>query len=193
MIGFNINGAQRFNDISSEPGSENTAEMGRKHRFDVVMLLAPDRIDNQIINFNAKSVTLPKVDYDEIVVHNGQSEIYMPGKHKLKPVEIVFYDVLKRSGNTYKSVVVNNIMGRLPTGVIIDDKVFIADRYKYRSNYQFTTYINKVDGAGRTIQKFELYECYISNVDPGDLSYADNEIVEISMTLKYNKMVTTGV
>jgi hypothetical protein len=171
MPGFNING--------KGTGPSNTMEVGRKHRFSVSMSFAETDM-----NLNVKSITLPSIEYDEMIAHNGADYISLPGKHKYKPIDVVFYEVLSASND---SVVNRLIFEKLPN--VFGGK--IGSKFKDNGNtgYGFITIIEREDGAGLPYLKYTLFDCSIASYDPGDLSYADNELSEVKMSVRYNRFI----
>lgn len=187
-IGFYItNPAVSADTPSGSAGLSNTLEMGRKHRFSVDLFFGDSIDENNTISFNVKSTTTPKVEYDEITVHNGQGEIFMPGKQHYPQIDVVFYDVMKQSGQTYDGMIISRILKALPTGFKNETTYGVLSKHKPIKQYRFNMSVNKLDGKGQRYQQFFLKECYITNLDPGDLSYVDNEIVEVTMKIRYNK------
>jgi len=176
MPGFNING--------SGTGPSNMMEVGRKHRFSVSMSFA-----DTDMNLNVKSITLPSIEYDEMVAHNGADYISLSGKHKYKPIDVVFYEVLSASND---SLVNRLIFEKLPNvyrgfADVLGGK--IGSKFKDNDNtgYCFITIIEREDGAGLPYLKYTLFDCSIASYDPGDLSYADNELSEVKMSIRYNR------
>jgi len=169
MPGFNING--------KGTGPSNTIEVGRKHRFKVAISFADEEMD-----LNVKSITLPSIEYDEMIAHNGADYISLAGKHKYKPIDIVFYEALTSSND---SMVNRLIFKKLPNVVGTE----IGSKFKKNDfgGYGFTTTIIRVDGDGLGYLTYKLFDCSIASYDPGDLSYADNELSEVKMSVRYNR------
>lgn len=169
MPGFNINGAGT--------GPSNVIEVGRKHRFRVTISFA-----DKDMELNIKSVTLPSIEYDEMVAHNGADYITLAGKYKYKPIDIVFYEALT-GGND--SVVNRLIFGKLPN--VADGQIISKYKKNDFGGYGFTTTIIREDGVGLGYLTYQLFDCSIASYDPGELSYADNELSEVKMSVKYNR------
>jgi hypothetical protein len=169
MPGFNVNGRGT--------GPSNTLEVGRKHRFRVFISFADEEMQ-----LNVKSITLPSVEYDEMVAHNGADYITLGGKHKYKPIDIVFYEALTASND---SMVNRLIFNKLPN--VVNNE--LASKFKKNDfgGYGFTTIITREDGEGLGYLNYILYECQIATYDPGELSYADNELSEVKVSVKYNR------
>lgn len=197
-VGFNINGQSNNADQAQDLyGRSNTNESGRKYRYTVDILLPSklgnDIADNDAISFNVKSVTVPKAEYDEIVVHNAASEIFLPGKHHYSAVDISFYDVMKKTGDNYNGIILSKIWSSFPTVRSIQNQVYITNVQREFTDYRFDMAIHKLDGRGKRYQSYKLVQCYVSKFDAGDLAYTDNEIIEISMTIRYNKFYIEDV
>lgn len=193
-VGFIINGISGDANIDQNLyGRSNTLEMGRKYRFTAEMLLPGaldnknDTADNDAITFNIKSVTVPKAEYDEIVVHSGASEIFLPGKHHISAIDISFYDVMKKTGDNYNGIILSRIWSSLPTAQKLQNRTYLTNVQRSFTDHRFDMAIYKLDGSGRRCQSFNLVQCYVSKFDSGDLAYTDNELIEISMTIRYNK------
>ena len=57
------------------------------------------------------------------------------------------------------------------------------------SFYMKNADLTMLDGNGTVIWRYLLYDCWPSNVDPCELSFSDNEIGDISVTLQYSKAI----
>lgn len=169
MPGFKIDGKGN--------GPSNTMEVGRKHRFRVSISFADTDMD-----LNVKSITLPSIEYDEMIAHNGADYVHRAGKYKYKPIDIVFYEALTATND---SMVNRLIFKKLPNALGEELGSF------YKSNdfggYGFTTTIIREDGKGNGYLTYQLFDCSIASYDPGDLSYADNELSEVKMSVRYNR------
>ena len=170
MPGFNISGA-------GGTGPSNMMEVGRKHRFRVSISFA-----DKDMELNVKSVTLPSVEYDEMTAHNGADYIARAGKLKYKPIDIVFYEVLTASND---SIVNKAIFKKLPN--VAGEEIVSKFKKSDFGGYGFTTTIIREDGKGNGYLTYQLFDCSIASYDPGDLSYADNELSEVKMSVRYNR------
>lgn len=46
--------------------------------------------------------------------------------------------------------------------------------------------INQVDAEGKTLEKWTLHDAFVKSVSFGDLAYADDELVEITLGISYD-------
>ena len=47
-------------------------------------------------------------------------------------------------------------------------------------------YISQIDGDGNEIEKWTLWNAFISDIKYGDLAYGNDDLVELSVTLRYD-------
>jgi hypothetical protein len=47
-------------------------------------------------------------------------------------------------------------------------------------------YISQIDGDGNEIEKWTLWNAFISDIKYGDLSYGTDDLVEMTVTLRYD-------
>ena len=185
MPGFKI-----ASDIvtTERDGYGNAIETARKHRWKV-SIAVPDvqdeafkflREKEPIISFYAKSCNIPNVTFDELVVHNGQDKIVLPGKWNYKPIDIVFYDILldtdKLPGG-FKSL--THFLLKLTPN---------SQRFnKINTTFRFNAKLETLNGKGDVTNTYDLHECYVEKFEPSDLDYSDTNISELTLTLKYNR------
>lgn len=172
MPGFNI---PRPGRSSNNNYQSNTQEAGRKHRYSVSITGL-----DAMVTFNVKTITQPSVEFDEILVHNGQDQIPLPGKHKYKPIEITFYEALSGGDGGFKSSVTEQLAKLCPN-------IEAISYLKMPSEYMFNMQIYRLDGMGNTYLTYTLYGCHLASLDPGDLSYTDNEISTVTAIIKYSR------
>ena len=66
------------------------------------------------------------------------------------------------------------------------------------SSYKFSTKIETLDGnngsenAPKPFDTWDLQGCFISNIQYGDLNYADSNMVQVTVTLRYDHALHTG-
>ena len=64
-------------------------------------------------------------------------------------------------------------------------------------DYKFQTVMEVLDGgngqdAVSVLERFELYGCFLQNVDYGDLNYAINEPATVALTIVYDNAIQFG-
>jgi hypothetical protein len=167
-------------------GPASDTETARKHRY-MLEVLAPLNFDSFLL-FLLKC-TRPGVEIDEIAIHNGQDEIFRPGKQHWKAVDFTFYEMLKDNGTGPAAQM--DLIDRAAQ-LIYDwwSRLMInvgSSLHMPPENYLRDASLDMLDGNGSAVWSYALYDCWPSKISPCDLSYADTAIAEISVTLRYSK------
>jgi hypothetical protein len=120
----------------------------------------------------------PTLTHDPITLEAYNSRIYLAGKHTWGDVAIILRDDVDSA--VMKEI--NQQMNR---------QVDHANQSSSRSGsgYKFTVKVETLDGASPTpgiLDTYELSGCYIQGVTYGDLNYATNEQITMTVTLKYD-------
>jgi hypothetical protein len=120
----------------------------------------------------------PTLTHDAITLDAYNSRIYLAGKHTWGDVAIILRDDVDSA--VMKEI--NQQMNR---------QVDHANQSSSRSGsgYKFTVKVETLDGASPTpgiLDTYELSGCYIQGVTYGDLNYATNEQITMTVTLKYD-------
>ena len=107
----------------------------------------------------------------------------MAGKHTLEPVTLTLRD--DATGEVQKLV-----------GQQIQKQYDFMEQASARSgiDYKFTTRIEVLDGGNgslvpETLETFELYGCFLQNVDYGDANYGTNEHMTVALSIPYDNLV----
>lgn len=213
MPGFNIpfnNQCHLLDDDISYPNDDittpaHTEETARNHRY-LFESLEPLSIDPGVGSTNlllfAYKATRPVPEIDEITIHNGQDEIYRPGKNRWKPIEITFYERLTGTESRFASSqdlndqaarLIYRWWGGTPDGlvggVVHLDVSSVGAPGGGALDYQKPCQLQMLDGLGNAVWTYYMADCWPVRVTPSDLSYADTEIASITVTLRYNKAI----
>lgn len=161
----------------------NTVETARKHRY-ALEVLEPFRgpEDDGILLYLEKC-TRPTPEFETVTIHNGQDEIYRPGKVKWNPIEFTFYEKTTGDDNDLTNQAAELIYKWWAeiTAVISESRHTLPVAYYKNAE------LAMLDGEGRSIWTYFLYDCWIQKVTPSDLAYADSDLSNISVIMRYNK------
>ena len=134
---------------------------------------------------NVISASRPNLTHEEVIVDSYNSKMYLAGKHTWEPVTIVLRDDM--DSNVIK------ILGEQLNKQVdhTDQSSAIAG-----SAYKFNVKIETLDGAnGATkpsvFDTWDLQGAFISNIQYGDLNYADSNMVQVTLTVRYDHAVHT--
>ena len=184
--------------VDDRLGPSNTDEYARNHRF-IIEIAAPlhdNNANNRSILLNAEKCTRPSVEFDEIKIHNGQDEIYRPGKHRWSPIEFTFYERIGASQRD-NGLVANPLGQPNLAAQAIYNWWAGASNYSLLDfenssqylpeTYQYDVHMSMIDGLGRPVWKYILRECWPLKVNATDVNYSDTELSRITVVLRYNR------
>lgn len=139
-------------------------------------------LTKQVIDF-----TRPSVSFEEITIDIYNSKLYLAGKHSWEMVTVNLRD--DASGNVTKLV-----------GQQLQKQLDFMEQASAASgiDYKFVTKVEMLDGGNGVTQPvvletWELYGCYLQNVNYNDLNYASSEVVTISMSIRFDNAVQSPV
>lgn len=201
MPGFNIPIPNRCNDfdVYNQPSyidgltPSNNVETSRSNRF--ILSLFTHGIDNDTfgqlgkenILIHLQKCSRPSPEIDEIIIHNGQDEIYRPGKNRWKPIEFTFYEVLKDLDD---SLLYNDNMTASRLFKLWSNNTINLNQSKIRGpRYVSNANLSLLNGAGYPVWQYKLYRCWPSKIDSSQLDYSSKDINTISVTMKYDKAI----
>jgi hypothetical protein len=156
-----------------------------KYRFRVVFenfgVSTPrTELTKQVIDF-----TRPSVTFDEIPIEIYNSRLYLAGKHTWEPVTVNLRD--DASGQVARLV-----------GEQLQRQLDFVEQASAASgiDYKFVTRCEILDGgngaaAPVVLETWELYGCYVTNVNYNDLNYGSSEAVTMTMSIRFDNAVQT--
>lgn len=130
-------------------------------------------------------VTRPTVAFDPITVDVYNSRVYLAGKHTWSPITLNVRDEV--------TGVVQKLVGeQLQKQFDFFEQASAASGI----NYKFLTRIEILDGGNgqftpAVLETWELYGCYLENVNYNNLAYQENAPVNITMSIKYDNAIQT--
>jgi hypothetical protein len=174
MPGFNIAAAGGGGEDGG--GVSHTVEIARKHRFKLDIL---EPLSSGSTLLFLEKCTRPSPEFEEVTIHNGQDEIYRPGKNKWMPIEFTFYE--KLNGNVNQPVELINKWYADLTAILKES------RHTEAQNYYKNAELQMLDGEGDPIWTYFIYDCWPQKVSPSDLAYSDSDLATVSVILRFNK------
>lgn len=130
-------------------------------------------------------ITRPTVGFDEMEVPVYNSKVYLLGKHTWEAVTVNLRDD------------VNGSVSRL-VGEQLQKQFDFMEQASASSgiDYKFITRFEVLDGGNGAstpgvLETWELYGCFLTNANYGDLNYASSEPATVSMTIRFDNAVQT--
>lgn len=137
-------------------------------------------LTKQIVSFSRPTVT-----FEDIAVHVYNSKINLAGKPSWSEVSVVLRD--DAAGNVTKLI-----------GEQIQKQFDFMEQSSAASgiDYKFITRLEMLDGGNganepNVLETWEMYGCYIKVAAYGDMNYAENTPVQITLTMLYDNAVQT--
>ena len=132
-------------------------------------------------------ITRPTVSFEEIEIPVYNSRVYLAGKYAWEQVTINFRDD------------VNGSVSRL-IGEQIQKQFDFFEQASAASgiDYKFITRFEILDGGNaastpNVLETWEMYGCFLVNVNYNDLNYATNEPVTITAAIRFDNAVQTPI
>ena len=137
-------------------------------------------LTKQVIDF-----TRPSVTFDEMPIEIYNSRLYLAGKHTWEMVTVNLRD--DASGQVARLV-----------GEQLQKQMDFVEMASAASgiDYKFITKCEILDGGNgvsepRVLETWELYGCYLNNVNYNDLNYGTSEPVTIQMQIRFDNALQT--
>jgi len=131
------------------------------------------------------NITRPAVTFEESMIEVYNSKVYLAGKHTWDPITVNLRDD------------VNGAVTKL-CGEQIQKQFDFMEQSSASSgiDYKFITRFELLDGgnganAPSVLETWELYGCFVQNINYNDLDYASQEPVQITMSIRFDNAVQT--
>jgi len=132
-------------------------------------------------------ISRPQVQFQEITVPVYNSTLYLAGKHQWQPMTVNVRD--DASGTVSKAV-----------GQQLQKQLDFVEQASAATgqDYKFQTNIEILDGGNGTqapvvLETWELYGCFLQTANYNTLNYGTNEVVTISLTLRYDNAIQSPI
>jgi len=132
-------------------------------------------------------ITRPSVSFEEIEIPIYNSRVFLAGKYAWEQVTINFRDD------------VNGSVSRL-IGEQIQKQFDFFEQASAAAgiDYKFITRFEILDGGNaastpNVLETWELYGCFLTNVNYNDLNYATNEPVTITAAIRFDNALQTPI
>ncbi len=131
------------------------------------------------------NITRPSVTFDENVIDIYNSKVYLVGKHTWDAITVNLRDD------------VNGAISRL-CGEQIQKQFDFMEQSSAASgiDYKFITRFEILDGGNgantpNVLETWELYGCFVQNINYNELDYATQDPANITMTVRFDNAVQT--
>ena len=137
-------------------------------------------LTKQIVSFARPSVT-----FDPVLIPVYNSTVYIAGKPIWEAVQVVLRD--DAGGNVSRLI-----------GEQLQKQYDFMEQASASSgiDYKFVTRLEMLDGGNGTsdpivLETWELYGCFLTNVNYNDADYSSNDAMTITMSVRYDNAIQT--
>ena len=138
---------------------------------------------DKLETYAIKTVKKPSFAISEIPHQYAAHTFYYPGRITWNPVEVTFVDPVIPD----QSAVITNMLVKagynLPTNDVTALRSFSKDNFITAVG---DPQITQVDANGDAIEQWNLSNAFFTNVDYGQLDYSSEELVIMSITIRYD-------
>lgn len=156
-----------------------------KYRFRVIFENFGVTAERTELTKQVMDATRPSVNFGDIVLDVYNSKIKLAGKPEWQDVTVNLRD---DALGTISRLVGEQLQKQFD--------FFEQSSAQAGIVYKFTTKIEMLDGGNGAdtpvvLETWELYGCYLSSVNYGDVNYSTNDPATIALTLKYDNALQT--
>lgn len=173
MPGFAINSPSGDNNANP------SVEPRRRHRWTMNI----EAVGNDAWIY-LRTARRPNFKFDPVEMHHNQEVAYFAGKQSWDPIEVSWYDAEDPDVSASILDWVGTVNPSAAGG--FDGEQTVNPPGDYKGS---TVILNMLDGAGTTTETWELLNCWPLEVNWGDLDYTNSEILEISLTMRFDRAV----
>jgi len=130
-------------------------------------------------------ITRPNVTFENMEIPVYNSKVYLAGKHTWNPITVNLREDV--NGNVQRLV-----------GEQLQRQFDFMNQSSAASgiDYKFVTRIEILDGGNgafvpNVLETWEVYGCYLTEVNYNSLNYATSEPVTVTMTVQYDNAIQT--
>jgi hypothetical protein len=163
---------------------ESTAEPLRQHRWFITF--AGAAVDLANLTYALKKVDKPKAKIGEITHKYLNHFFYYPGRLEWEPINLTMASVRQPHADTVLMSILQNAGYGVPSeGPQVGAQTSTIGKSKFKNSLGDIS-INQVDPDGNKIEEWTLYNPFFTSVQFGTLDYSNEEIVEITCTLRFD-------
>lgn len=137
-------------------------------RFRVQFSSLPD------VNFYAKSITLPEIQNNPLIIEYGNTQMKLKGKTKWNDIEMTMY--------AYEKMTIEQLWKYMNE---LHQKIDDGTDY-YAEKYKLDVLIQIVNPMDTPIGKFTLVGALASVINFGQFDYSTEEVVQPRLTFSYD-------
>lgn len=140
--------------------------------------------------FAVKKMDKPKLKIGEITHKYLNHFFYYPGRVEWEAINITFAAARIIGSTSVSDQIWNTIVkagyGIPSTGPVPGKQVSTIGKEKFKTALGTSLSLNQVDPGGNVIETWEIYNPFFTSVQFGALDYSNEDIVEVTTTIRYD-------
>ena len=161
--------------------------------------LEPKRQYRWLFSFGQKNDKLPsyicrKVDKPTFNVTESEHtflnhKFYYPGRVEWQEVSVTIVDPIDLDAANALQKIIQEAGYRIPSDMdesLNREQLQTISKKKFASDVMGDVFIQQIDAEGKTVETWKLMNTWIKSVDFGALDYTADELVEITLQLRYD-------
>jgi len=135
-----------------------------------------------------KTASRPNITFDEQEIHYLHGRMYLPGKPTFETITVTYYDVVAQDGSQPLAPLytwISNVYDFMSSPNAWKSARMAANALGGDSSYGGTAYLSMLDGCGKALEMWTLFQCWPQSVNFGDLDYSSAEEATVELTLRY--------
>jgi hypothetical protein len=134
-----------------------------------------------------KSANRPNITFDEQEIHFLHGKMFIPGKATFETATVTYYDVtLDEGGDPLRPLYtwISSVYDFMsPAGGIVNPRM--GKNAFGPQGYGGTGLLTMLDGTGKALETWTMFDCWPQAVNFGELDYSSAEDATIELTLRY--------
>ena len=131
-------------------------------------------------------VTRPNLSFEQMTIEAYNSRTYLAGKHTWDPITLTLRE---DANNNVQKVVGQQIQRQFD--FYEQSSAVASGTYKFQTRIEILDGGNGANGAN-IIDRFHLVGCYVESANYNTLSYATNEPVTTTLSIRYDNAIQFG-
>jgi hypothetical protein len=140
--------------------------------------------DYDQLSRNVTNISKPTMQHDEVTLDVYNSKIFMAGKHTWTPINVTFRDDVNNKTSAALNSQINRQVNHLEQSAPA-----AAAAYKFKLSIRSLTGENTGVAGTHTLDRWDLFGCYIDNINYNEAAYNTSEPMTISISVKYDNAI----
>lgn len=132
------------------------------------------------------SFARPQVQMEPIELQVYNSRVYIAGRPQWQVSQVVVRD---DAGGNVSRIIGEQLQKQFD--FLEQASASSAIDYKFTASIEMLDGNNLAEGEPGVLEKWELYGCFLSDVNYGDASYSENDPMTITMSIRYDNAIQT--